>query len=101
MRRISVLLLASILVALMLHSISPIVNNRSNPNSQQAQGWPMPAPLPKIVPTGQQLTAQGWPMPAPLPKIVPTGQQLMAQGWPMPAPLPKVWSAGEDLTAQA
>jgi len=81
MKRICLLLLVSVLVTLMLAPVCPIVNSSPtlNPDSEQAQGWPLP-PKPKGV----------WS----------AGEDLMAQGWPLP-PKPKgVWSAGEDVWAQ-
>ena len=84
MKRICLLLLVSVLVTLIVAPISPTVNSSStpalNPDSQQAQGWPMP-PFPKYksAPAGEILHAQGWPMP-PFPKYksAPAGENLHA-----------------------
>jgi len=69
-------------VTLMLAPICPIVNSSPtlNPDSEQAQGWPLPPPRKSgIVPAEPELMAQGWPLPPPRKSgIVPAGQDLTA-----------------------
>ncbi len=73
MKRICLLLLVSVLVTLIVAPISPTVNSSPtpalNPDSQQAQGWPIPPPPPRKVRSAEKdLMAQGWPIPPPPPK---------------------------------
>ena len=84
MKRICLLLLVSVLVTLIVAPASPTVNSGPtpalNPDSHQAQGWPLPPPRKSgIVPAEPELMAQGWPLPPPRKSgIVPAGQDLTA-----------------------
>ena len=82
MKRTCLLLLVGVLVTLIVAPASPTVNSSPtpalHPDSQQAQGWPKPPPIPEIVPAEPVLTAQGWPKPPPIPGIVPAEPVLMA-----------------------
>jgi hypothetical protein len=69
----------------------------SNPVLYQADGWPMPPPIPPYsLATGgteRLLVADGWPMPPPIPpyNLGASGSSdplLVADGWPMPPPIP-------------
>jgi len=98
---------AAVLVALTcLTILLPVVGacNHSNiipassPVVYQADGWPMPPPIPPYnlgtsSGTDPILVADGWPMPPPIPPYNlaaggGTDPLLVADGWPMPPPIP-------------
>jgi len=63
---------------------------------QQADGSPMPAPIPHTAVLSQSLVADGSPMPAPIPHTAVSSQSLVADGSPMPAPIPHATGNGTE-----
>ncbi len=78
MKRLTLLLLAGALLALILQPVSVTVNTQFNTNTPRADGVVVPFPPP----SGDMLLADGVPMP-PFPPP-PGGGMLLADGVPMP-----------------
>ena len=70
----------------------PPTSTSARPNTLVADGWPLPPPFPptSTSATANSLVADGWPLPPPFPpaSTSATANTLVADGWPLPPPFP-------------